>query len=256
MHGMDGACIVKTLLLAVAMSLARAQDTAGLPKFEVASVRISKAPPPRPLFSMQTAPQSLTVLSASLMECLTWSHQIRRWQIAGPDWIEEQRYYIVAKVGAPVDEAEMRRMLRSLLTERFRIVVRTESKETDVVALVVTKSGPKFQPSAADTPPSVDVRFNPANGGVRWPFRNMPLDRLEGILSGPHWDPVINRTGLAGNFDFAYERPRLEDESGGPSSFPEIRSALEKQLGLTLERRRAPVKFLIVERAEKTPVEN
>ena len=269
---MDAACMLKTLLLASAMTVPIwTQTQPGPAKFEVASVRISKGPlsrplappgngemppPPPPPFSIRTAPQTLTVLSATLMECLTWSHQIRRWQISGPDWIEGQRYDIIAKTGAPVEEAQMRQMLQTLLAERLRMVVHNEPKEAPVMALVVAKSGIKFQGSAPDTPPNVDVRFNPANGGVKWSFRNMPLDRLEGILSGPHWDPVINMTGLTGNFDFIYERPRLDDESGGPSRFPDVRAALEKQLGLTLERRHAPLEFLIVDRAEKTPVEN
>jgi uncharacterized protein (TIGR03435 family) len=186
---MGAAWILKTLLVAVAMSPAWAQDSAGPPKFEVASVRISKAlppqpavgvrndempPPPPPPFSIRTAPQSLTVLSASLMECLTWSHQIRRWQISGPDWIEGQRYDIVAKTGAPADEAQMRRMLQTLLAERFRMVMRTESKDAAIMALVVATSGAKFEPrrrTLRRMSTCVSIRRTAACGG---PFETCP----------------------------------------------------------------------------------
>jgi uncharacterized protein (TIGR03435 family) len=67
--------------------------------------------------------------------------------------------------------------------------------------------------------------------------------------------PVINRTGLAGEFQF--ELSWLQDmqavaaapaaANDGPSLF----SALQEQLGLKLEPSRGPVEFLVIESVER-----
>lgn len=190
------------------------------------------------------------------MECLTWAYGIRRWQISAPEWFTADRYNIVAKAAEPVSQDQLKVMLQRLLAERFRMVVRREKKEAPVIALVADKLAPKLQASAPDTEARQDVSHVAATGAVRFSFRNTPLDRLEGILSGPDWDPVINMTGLAGGFDFTYERPHLDDGGDAGSSFGAIHAALQRQLGLKLERRKLPLDFLVIDRANKIPSEN
>ena len=55
------------------------------------------------------------------------------------------------------------------------------------------------------------------------------------------------------------QRQRLAANGRGDDAIAwsgSLRSALEKQLGLRLEPRRAPVEFLVIDRADKTPIEN
>lgn len=245
------------------------QASPARPGFEVASVRVFQGhlprpaapatgdmpPPPPPPFSIRSAPQTLTILHATLMECVTWAYGVRSWQISAPDWFRMDRYDIVGRTASPVEAQEMKLMLQRLLEERFRMMLRREKKEAAVMALVADRSGPKFKPASPDTSTSVDAGFVAATGGVRFLFRNTPLDRLEGILSGPDWDPVINLTGMAGGFDLTFERPHLDDGAGG-SNFGAIQTALQKQLGLKLERRRLPLDYLVIERATRIPTEN
>ena len=64
--------------------------------------------------------------------------------------------------------------------------------------------------------------------------------------------PVLNRTGLNGEYQFRVEfSPKEGDDSGHSSIF----SALTEQLGLRLESGKAPVEVLIIDRAER-PSEN
>jgi uncharacterized protein (TIGR03435 family) len=190
------------------------------------------------------------------MECLTWSYGVRPWQISGPDWFTADRYNIVGKAASPVDDDQLKLMLQRLLEERFGMALRREKKESSVIALLPDKSGPKLQPSAASTEAKQDTKFVASNGDVRFTFRNTPLERLSGILSNYGWGPVVDMTGLAGGFDFTYERPHLDDGDDSSSSFGAVQGALQKQLGLRLERRKAPIDFLIVERVSRIPSEN
>jgi uncharacterized protein (TIGR03435 family) len=75
--------------------------------------------------------------------------------------------------------------------------------------------------------------------------------------------PVIDQTGLDGAYTFtlkwtperlpnATEDPKKPDLDAPPSIF----EALQEQLGLKLEKRKAPLEVLVVDRAERVPTEN
>ena len=251
-------------------------QTATLPAFDVASVKISKGPlpntsalrpgyippPPSASFSIRTTPQTLTILGATLMECFAWGYGVRPWQISAPDWFTSDRYDIVGRAAGPVAGGQLKLMLQHLLAERFRMAVRLEKRYGPVIVLIVDKSGPKFRPSPQDTEATQDSNYVAANGGVRFSFRNIPLDRLAGILSEYGLGTVVDMTGLEGGFDITWERPHLDDDGAGSSSgagwsnFGVIQAALQKQLGLKLERRKAPIDYLVIDRASRIPTEN
>ena len=63
--------------------------------------------------------------------------------------------------------------------------------------------------------------------------------------------PVLDQTGMAGVFDFTMEWAP-DDDATGPSLF----TALQQQLGLRLEARRGSVDVLVVDRADRVPIEN
>jgi uncharacterized protein (TIGR03435 family) len=82
--------------------------------------------------------------------------------------------------------------------------------------------------------------------------------------------PVIDETGLKGEYDFdlayTHEPPDLpqgnaalgripNDQAAIDASGPTLFEALEKQLGLKLEAKKAPVDILVIDHAEK-PSEN
>ena len=73
-------------------------------------------------------------------------------------------------------------------------------------------------------------------------------ENLESTLA----HPVLNETGLAGNFDFIFEYAADETQ---PDSPPSIYTAIQEQLGLKLEAGRGPVNVLVVDSVQK-PSEN
>ena len=91
------------------------------------------------------------------------------------------------------------------------------------------------------------------------------MDILTGRLSRMMDRPVIDMTGLAGDYDFtltytADPPPNLPPEAkinGEPIDFsgPTIFQAVRQQLGLRLEARKAPAPVMVIERIER-PSEN
>lgn len=235
-------------------------------RFEVAAVRAiaevrptpsgpsEGPPPPPPPPVLRTTPTGLMIDGATLQFCLQWVYGVRPWQVEGPGWIRENRYAITARTGAPVEPDQLKPMLGHLLEERFGLVIRRETKEARVTAIVIAPGGHKLKPSEPGA--STERQFSPIpGGGLQIVARGSNLAILEQILSFPMWPPVVDHTGLSGAFDFTFERPPF-DPAVRESWLPDIQAALRRQLGLTFAAQRAPVETIVVERGNPNPVEN
>ena len=85
---------------------------------------------------------------------------------------------------------------------------------------------------------------------------------LSGILNAP----VLDQTGLTGKYDITIDGAKYMDqlsrrnEAGaapdpmGPAAL--IMIAIQDELGLKIDSRKAPIDLLIVDHAEKVPTEN
>jgi uncharacterized protein (TIGR03435 family) len=184
-------------------------------------------------------------------------------QIGGPDWIREDTYLINALVPDGVERTaeNMRVMVRALLEDRFKLVVREEQREVPIYALVLVKAdkalGPKLRPFPADqcraTPADPECRsaMSSMRGTLRG--RNAPFERFAPWLEHSVARPVVDRTGLTGpyNWDVSY----AEDAAAGASDLPSFFTALEEQLGLKLEAQRARMPVVVIDSIER-PTEN
>jgi uncharacterized protein (TIGR03435 family) len=151
-------------------------------------------------------------------------------------------------------------MLQTLLEDRFKVKVHRDTKQDTAYDLVVAKNGPKLQKSAGsdDQRPFVGVGRDcpcdltkPATAMFMKGTRSSTAlfaERLEGTLG----HPVRDKTGLAGEFDFAVH---YAADDAQPDSGPSIFTAIQEQLGLRLEASKGPVEVLVVDHAEK-PSEN
>jgi uncharacterized protein (TIGR03435 family) len=81
------------------------------------------------------------------------------------------------------------------------------------------------------------------------------------MLSGQLQTTVVDETGLTGKYDFAMNwvpedrRAVTTPETADPAG-PSLNSAVEEQLGLRLTRRKGPLEFIVIDRAERKPAEN
>jgi uncharacterized protein (TIGR03435 family) len=166
----------------------------------------------------------------------------------GPDWLMTgDRFSVDAKVEDPAKatEDQLLQMLQALLIERFNLKFHRETKDKPGYALLVAKNGPKIQAAKGE-----DVEFSLGGGGKPIPgqpvcltARKWPVSNLATILTQMGKGPVVDKTGLTGEYDFRL----CWNDTDGPSLF----SALQEQLGLKFEAQRVPVSFFIVESAQK-----
>jgi uncharacterized protein (TIGR03435 family) len=67
--------------------------------------------------------------------------------------------------------------------------------------------------------------------------------------------PVIDHTGISGKFDFTLDVPsRLEPDLEDVAT--DISDALQREVGLKLERVKVPLPVLIIDHAERVPTPN
>jgi uncharacterized protein (TIGR03435 family) len=203
-------------------------------------------------------PGGVSMRNVSLRFCVQWAYELKPFQLGTPGWMESDRYDIVAKSAGPVAVEQLRRMMQALLAERFKLTLHHETKEMSMYALVAGKK-PKLQPAKGEGPGVMKP-----NGGAL-EFRNMTMGELAERLPARPFGigrPVVDQTELPGRYDFDW---KLAD------NMVELKSNLEKRelegdtsmfatalssLGLKLETQKGPVDTVVVDHAEKVPVEN
>ncbi len=232
--------------------------------FDVASVRINKAGRAggegQTTESIMSEPGALIMKNVTLRSCVRWAYGVRDFQISGgPGWLSTERYDVSARAAAGAGDAELRKMLRALLVERFQLGVREESKRLPVYALVVSDRKPGLKPASG----SDAATMLPGDGALV--FRNTSMDQLAGRLASRPLSvdrPVLDKTALSGEYDFSL---RFADNAAGLKSALEdvdrgngqsIFSALRQQLGLKLEPRKASLPVVVIEHAVEVPGEN
>jgi uncharacterized protein (TIGR03435 family) len=200
-----------------------------------------------------------------------------------PDWMQTQNYDITAKVPAGATKAQANEMMLNLLKERFHLKLRHEMRQFDGYELTIAKSGLKIKESADPNAPqatAASIKYvendfpqvtpgftaSPArvyNGRMFMTARNQPLGALVNLAMntlGPGGGvqvQIADNTGLTGKYDWNVQfagRPTSPDAD--PPGGPNVADAFEKQLGLKLEKKRVTLDVVVVDSADKMPVEN
>jgi len=257
----------------VLVPLAQAQSPTPL-VFEVATIKLSVSNlPPGIMELMDRSPDQnrfgegggsransglFEVKDATLRMLIAHAYGVTRSRIIGPDWIDSNRYDIVAKIPGKPGLEGFRKMQQQLLAERFHLVLRTEARKTALYRMTVAKGGHKLkQPIVRklDTPEEIQAALRDAmaksppmarGATSRIGHVNASLDEIAANLEAFMDLPVKNATGLKGNFGF------LVDWTGKDA----FRDAVEDQLGLILTRTNDDLDVLVIEKADKAPTEN
>ena len=257
------------------------QKPAEAPGFEVASIKPSDPNPSSPMFIGMSADGAMVkYTNITLRDCIRGAYRVREFQIVGPDWMTRARFEISAKLPQGASADQIPEMLQALLAERFKLEVRREMKEEDVYALVAGNGGAKLKPTEVkpdnnspkalgpDGRPREMMMYGFPPGGVGITAPAASLASLAGIMSFFTSRPVVDMTGIEGQYDFKFtfapERNGNVTAGAAPGPdgapipvepAPSVFDAV-KQYGLRLEARKAPIETLIVTHLEKTPTEN
>jgi bla regulator protein BlaR1 len=258
--GMKGV-FLGTALLNLAAVGALAQPSAKPLTFEVASVKRS-SPDARGATIDFLPGGELRVVGATLKTLITTAYDVRGFQVTGgPGWMDSARFDIDARsetLDSVTLGAQARERLRNLLASRFQLATRRETKEQQVYTLVVAKGGSKF-------PESKESKSMMRGGRGLIISQHVETAMLTTWMSGQLGRPVIDKTALAGKYDFELKwTPDPGQSADGPfgplppppdPNGPSIFTAVQEQLGLRLESQKGPVEILVIDRAEK-PSEN
>lgn len=247
---------MRIFFLTVIAAAAALGQTAEAPAFDVASVKPSLGGG-REGFrreNIEATPGSLTMRNITLKSSIAWAYHVTEIQVTGPDWMGNQRYDIAAKAAGPANEAQLRVMLQTLLADRFHVQLHRQVKEMAAYVLTVGKNGPKVQESKTDGETTID----PDRKTMTVTAHRVPVSQLIDMLARIYQMPVIDQTGLTGRYDVTINAAKYIPQSGDKISDPLalIQDAVQEELGLKLEARKMPVDLLIVDHAEKAPVEN
>jgi uncharacterized protein (TIGR03435 family) len=241
---------MKILLL---LSMIAIVSYAQTPAFEAASIK-----PNRSLggvSSIRPSTGRISMENVSLEKLILNAYGIpddRKYALSGPNWLKTESFDIEATFPADTPLPQVRKMLQRLLAERFGLTLHRETRQLPVLALMVSKNGPKIH-AVADGQPQT------SGGPGRLQATRITMVKLSELLSRAEGLPVVDSTGLTGVFDFTLEWspeevPTADAAAGAPGT--SLFAALQDQLGLRLEARKGPVEVLVVDHLEKTPTEN
>jgi uncharacterized protein (TIGR03435 family) len=277
--------------LICASIVGHAQSTSSGPAFDAASVK--PAPPPDGRGGRRVGmgggpgtdtPGRINFENIGLGAIIGKAYDVKYYQISGPAWFESERFNIVATVPPGSTPEQFRLMLQNLLADRFKLALHKESREMQIYSLGIAKNGPRLKKATPDPPPDANDAADkePMGGGAKLAPDGYPVPRpgmtimstpagprarlsnkehmewLAGMLSGQLGRPVIDATGLTGEYDISlYWVPQRPDSiAADDPSGPDLIAALQQQLGLKLEPKKGPIEVLVVDRAEKIPTAN
>ena len=226
------------------------------PAFEVAAIKHSDPNNGNHGFHMNG--RHFNIENQTVKRLMMFAYGVHKDQIAGePDWAGSEWFDIdgVPDVDGEPSVNQAREMVRKLLTDRFGLQFHREQREMAAYALTVAKGGPKMKKTQSD-PDSLPDQTGSNNSGIRrMRFTNNSMEELALGMQFMMDRPVVDKTGLAGRWDFdlawTYDDTRLTDPNAPPGLF----TAVQEQLGLKLEAVKAPVEVLVVDSVQK-PTEN
>ena len=165
-------------------------------------------------------------------------------------------YDVLASAGRDATLDEMRAMMRSLLEDRLNVRARVVSEERPIWHLVVARPDGKLGPALKPFPLPCRQPGTPPCGlsASREAVRaaGVPVSRIAEFLRTSAGRPIVDRTGLTGNYEFTLVyRPETGRPPDPADERPNVFTALQEQLGLKLESARGPVTFILVERIER-----
>jgi uncharacterized protein (TIGR03435 family) len=184
----------------------------------------------------------------------------------GPTWLERDRYDIRAKVPSKTTQADVKLMLRSLLADRFHLVVKTGTAPMPTYILSAGQGKPKMTESDGDGEGSCMPAPPPPNPPAGAPSyniincKNLTMTALAETLhdfAGGYLDqPVVDETNLAGTWDFTIKWTGHDELAKQGADGISIFAAVDKQLGLKLELKTAPRPVFQVASVDETPTPN
>ncbi len=264
--------------------------------FEVVSVKLEPPPDGRGFPAITktggpgtSSPTRVTFRHYPLRSLILDAFNVRPYQLSGPGLANAgatgpDLFEIIAVLPEGTTMEQYRQMLQRVLIQRFAIEFRKEKKMATGFELRVNDKGSKLKP-LADTPPPADEpwesyakgedgfpiyppgrtgrQIKPEMDRIRTKFYTFKMDAFAVFVSDTLRQPVVDRTGLTGNYTFVLEHqigaapaPPIDGSEAPLPGVPTIYDALKSQLGLRLVKAQLETEMLTIEKTNRVPSEN
>jgi uncharacterized protein (TIGR03435 family) len=237
------------------------------PTFELADVHVS-AHTATPNFTGGALHADRYMLhNATMVDMVSLAYGMDRDNVlSGPAWLDLDRFDVSARAPRATSPDDVKLMLQALLADRFHLVVHYDTHPMPAYVLSVGKAGPKLKPGDESGPSNCDQTPNaPSTPSGAVPLiyvtcTNLTLDQIAENLhnmAGGYLDrQVFNSTGIKGSWTFDIKWTGRGNLQRAGADGISIFDAVDKQLGLKLEAKTAPLPVLIVDKVDETPTPN
>jgi uncharacterized protein (TIGR03435 family) len=242
-------------------------DPKAAPGFEVATVKPSN--PDNPGRPINVSPSgTITMRNTTLFYLIEFAYDVHPKQVIGaPAWIDADKFDITAKPDIPGSPnfQQMQSVLQKVMAERFGLVFHKEKRELSAYSITVAKGGEKIRKDEAPGP-SFGSDGNPQHGLL---VRNATMAEFISFLLLPLMDlPIVDQTGFGETrYTFTLKftpdpgmipagaGPDAQAAAADPDAPPDIFTAMEQQLGLHIQKTKAQVNVMVIDKVSK-PSEN
>jgi uncharacterized protein (TIGR03435 family) len=264
-------------------------EDAETPRFLAADVHVSPKTQNQGMRPPSGRGERYEVRNATMVDLIVLAYGFNATRIlGGPSWLEMDRFDVIAKAPPQTAPDVQKSMLKNLLAERFKLVVRQESKPMPAYTLTLGPKKPQLKeadgsgeagckPQSSNAAPGQQgvirlttsagaggppLQLTLVDGMIEFKCRNMTMaafvEGLRGMLGANlGQNPVLDQTGLSGvwNFDLKYSLG-LIGPTGPVGERLTVQEAVEKQLGLKMEEKPIPTDVLTVESVNQKPTAN
>jgi bla regulator protein BlaR1 len=203
--------------------------------------------------------------------------------VGGPDWIQNNSYDLQAKLPEKLpaytlaqlrdgEAPEISAMLQSLLADRFNLKYHRATRQLPVYVLTQVRKSSKLEPAKHEMrqqkdgsavmdrsliwtfPRGANGQINFNQSTVQMIVKNRTIQELTDTLSGAMDRPVLNRTGLTGEFDITLQYDRDVDsdvDDFGATFGPSMMKAFDRELGLKFEGTKGPIEILVIDHIDR-----
>jgi uncharacterized protein (TIGR03435 family) len=212
---------MRVILLALATATQLYSQPAPRVEFEVVSV---KPGDPNDFTSgTRRTPGGIELFNNTLNQLVRNAYKLNQFQLTGgPKWAGTARFMVVGKFpqGATPDQSPL--MLQALLVDRFKLEFHRETRTLQTFELVVAKGGPKLQEAT-----EAERHGGSSVGPEHLEAKGVTMSELAGMLIRNAGGPVIDRTGITGQYTIALRFAPLMDGKPGDENLPDMFVALQ-----------------------------
>jgi len=238
-------------------------------EFEVADLKPSK--PEEKENARILATGRIDLEGFPLKEMIRFAYDIQdESELVGPKWLDSAKFDLHANAGSAVSMGALHTMMKSLLAERFKLVVHNEQQPVQVYALIAGKH-PKIEPSAGKersackrSVPDKMIVYECKNTTMAQFVEQ--IHQLAGGYVGAH--PMVDATEMTGAFDFTLTwtpvrgLPKVDPGAPAAAGVPAdpggltFFEAVDRQLGLKVELQKKPMPVLVIDHVNQMPTAN